>query len=1086
MPIKDTDTLHALFEAQVRQNPNHIAVMFQGESITYGELNIKANQLALYLREKGVSTESKVALCIDRSINLLIALLAILKAGGAYVPLDPTQHETRLFALLTDINNPLIIITADLKSQFIHYQGQILVLDEEEKDIRQQPNNNPTHFAKSHHLAYIIYTSGSTGTPKGVLIEHRSVIHYGLWFEKYSQCHRGQRIDFSSNFIFDMAVTTTIVALMLGLTIVICSDTIKKQTRDYFEYLNQNKINIIKLTPSYFKILLYEINHRFIPLPHLKILILGGENLTTIDCASWLKRYPKHQLFNEYGPTEATVAISSYKVCKNNIHTLSLNVPIGEACPNIHCHILDTQLHPIKEGEIGELYVGGICLARGYLNHPELTTKAFIQNPFSHQKHDRLYKTGDLCRRTTDGVLDYIGRIDNQIKIRGYRIEPSEIERHLVSHPDIHDAVVLSQEDPFHEKRLVAYYILKTNAINNGLGDIRQFLKMHLPAYMIPTLFVRVETFPLTENGKLDHSALPVPQFITSSHYQAPETKLEKQLADIWSEALGIKPIGLTDDFFELGGHSLSAARIISKINFIFKKDIKLHEFYSYPTIAKLVSVINHAASMTMSTTQSYNAVKSIPLSDFQFILWISNTFEPKAKKLNITARKRLQGQPNIDALSFAFKEVFKKHEILSYQILKFRPLQRLQQNKPFSIIEHHLEDLSTNESEQLLQSSIQSLMNYYPWHTDTPLLISKLFYLQESTSELQICLPHIISDDISPEILLNDLSHFYLNYIHSTMSHYPSDQHYKDYIFNEQQYLQTYLDRDILFWENYLNDAKLFTFPPKYVVKDKQLRSFSYSTYADIPEEGLNQLQIFCAQHRVGILDGLCAVLTLALYHCCGDDKDNRQPILINIIRTARTDQQYDQAIGCFLRVEPIKVDLTHPISFSDLSKQIHQATIESNPYQQCSSLVKLGCINPLRFKKKNLKQVLLSMFSYLYMTFLKAPPFFRTIFNFIGRLSAFERQNDYFTHLNVNHHFIKSNHQDNIMELLGFKTKPTPIEHTDLLSIESIFEVFFMRNDDNNSPYLVISANLTPEFRKQIANEIIRIMTCETKTDL
>ena len=306
-----------------------------------------------------------------------------------------------------------------------------------------------------------------------------------------------------------MTVSTTIVPLMVGLTIVICDEEEKGNLRHYLNYLNDKKINIIKMTPSYFKVLLLEIKNNSIQLPHLDSIVLGGESLVSADCVAWLSLNPDHVLLNEYGPTETTVAVSHYKVTKQNCSSLELNVPIGKPDANTSFYILGPDNTPVAEGEVGELFIGGSCLARGYLNKPELTNTKFIQNPFSKNSNDRLYKTGDLCRLLSDGNYEFLGRIDDQVKIRGFRIEPGEIEQHLAAHPAIEEARVIARDEQQNEKRLVAYYVLKNENTSLSVSDIQTYLKAHVPDYMIPMAFVRLSSFPLTANGKLNKSAPP-------------------------------------------------------------------------------------------------------------------------------------------------------------------------------------------------------------------------------------------------------------------------------------------------------------------------------------------------------------------------------------------------------------------------------------------------------------------------------------------------------------------------------------------------------------------------------------------------
>jgi len=1079
-------TLHTLFEAQVKKRPDTLAIVCTGLSLTYGELNAKANQLAHYLRNHGVKKEVVVALCMTRSLDCLITILAILKAGGAYVPLDVSQPEERLLFILNDNNQPILITQAALQEKFINYQGRVLTLEQEANEISQQATHNPDPLVTSKHLAYIIYTSGSTGTPKGVLIEHGSVVNYCLWLASYCRCKPAQRIDFSSNYIFDMAVTTSIAPLTLGLTIIICSDEIKKGVRPYLNYLAHNKVNIIKMTPSYFKVVLLEVKRRFIKLPHLQTIILGGENLSTTDCSSWLFSYPKHTLFNEYGPTEATVAVSQYKVCKKNISSLGVNVPIGNPGTTMNYYIFDADNTIVPKGEHGELYIGGICLARGYLNQPKLTKKYFIKNPFSNNENDRLYKTGDLCRELPDNTLEYLGRMDDQVKIRGFRVEPGEIEKYLSRHPAINGAVVLAREEALNEKRLIAYYILEDALHAPSVSQLRHYLQLQLPDYMIPTAFVRVDAFPLTANGKLNASELPIPQFTSNQYFLAPSSELEKTLAELWSEELGVKPIGLKDDFFELGGHSLSAARIISKLNHSLGKNINLHDFYESPTIEELVSLINkkddNEETWSIQNQSPYTDSTQLPLSDFQLILWLSNTFEPKAKKLNITARKRLQGRLNVAALQFAFKAVFKKHEILLYRILKFSPMQSLQKSLPFKLSETSLQNLSERDCESALEESIKQLINCYPWPQDASMIIARLFYLKNDTLELQICMPHIISDNVSPEILFAELSRFYLLYNdQSIITQLASEKQYRSYIINEQNYLHAHLDRDIIFWGEYLKNAHLLTIPSEQVVKDMKLQGVAYSTYLKVPENVLTNLQGFCARNHLSAHDGLCATLLLALLNCCGNHNEQSQPVFINIVKSTRDNPCYDEALGCFLRLEPIKVTINKQSSLTSLSREIHEAAMNTNLHQQCSDLVKLASLGMFCQEKKIIKTYLMSLLTFLYTSFVSAPKINRKILNLCWQLSSFERNNNFIININMQSNFLADEKIKN-RSLFGLETQKIPIRHYDLLTIDAFLDVCFIRDENPSIPYIVISANLKPAFRERIAKEMIRIIESET----
>ncbi|CAM3096774.1 non-ribosomal peptide synthetase [Legionella steigerwaltii] len=1065
--------IQALFEEHAHHFPNYVAALKGNEKLTYGELNQRANQLAHYLQSSGLKPDIPVALCVERSFDFLITLIAILKAGGAYLPLDASQPKERLLFLLQDSQAPILITKSTFRNQFTSYQGTVILLDQDDSNINKQPTENLPSANTSEHLAYIIYTSGSTGTPKGVLIEHRSVINYCKWFSDYTGCKPQQRIDFSANPIFDMSVTSTIVPLMLGLTVVLCEDLIKKEVHSYLHYLMKSRINIIKLTPSYFKILLNEAKNNFVALPQLRSIILGGENLSSAECQSWLKLYPKHFLYNEYGPTEATVAVSTYKLGILNCTELDTNVPIGTMGCNMNCIILDTHGKPVPDGEPGELYIGGECLARGYLNQPQLTQQQFIT-----RNKTRLYKTGDLCKKRPDEVIDYLGRIDEQVKIRGYRVEPGEIEKYLMLHPGIREVTLLTQKDSFGEQRLVAYYILKDNNNKLNTNQIRQFLQKQLPEYMLPSVFVRVDSFPLTANGKLDKAALPLPSLIACHNYVEPITALEKKLAQIWSDELGVPLIGVHDDFFDLGGHSLSAARIISKINGDLNRNVSIHDFYKATNIAKLAPIIKKTKKNKKKRSgklPNYHKIINIPLSDFQFLLWMSNTFEPRAQKLNIVARKRLNGHLDATALEFAFQALLKKHETLNYQILKLKPAQKIQKNCSFKLIISDLTPLSIQESEHELQSSITQLINFYPWPKKNHLIIGKLFYLNEHESELQICIPHLISDDHCIDILFAELSQFYQHYNQITLEQIEIDTRYKEHIFSERTAMKMHLEEDILFWEEYLKDASLFTFPEEYVIPDMQIANIPYSTYSEIPRDLLTHLKHFCEKNHISINNALCGMIALVLRNCCGNQQSETPYTYINIIQSTRDNCIYDNTIGCFLRVEPTKISLDDKATLTSLSQQIRNAIIDTSNYQHCSNLVKLCSINSL--KPNTIENFFTNLVTPLYTKLLKIPSFYRKILQRCGsRMISFKRNTKFLINLNIRDNFVE--HPNRNMAIFGFDTKQIKNNNNDLLAINYIFEASFIRDDNQNAHYLVISANLQPAFREKISREVIQIM--------
>lgn len=1053
-------TVQQWLELQVEKQPDAKAIVFNEESLTYCQFNERVNQLAYYLRSEGIKPDMRVALAMERSCDLIITLFAILKAGGAYVPMDPSHPEERLLLALNGNDTPFLIIHSPLKEKFSQYHGKLIVLDDTEKTIRNYPIDNPVPSSTPDNLAYVIYTSGSTGKPKGVLIEQHSLVNYCRWFSEYSVCCAGDRIDFSSNYAFDMAVTNTILSLMLGLTIVICNDETKKDLRNYLKFLNINRINFIKITPSYFNALILEIKNNFIALPDLKTIILGGENLCHNDCSSWLDSYPKHLLVNEYGPTETTVAVSTYHIDKNTIAALGSNIPIGKPGHNISFHLLNKAGNIVKKGEVGELHIGGDCLARGYLMQPGLTEQRFI-----HYHTERLYKTGDLCRELPDSNIEYLGRIDHQIKLRGFRIELSEIEQVLISHRTIKNTVVLAREIQPGNLQLVAYCITDSSL---NADELKDHLKNYLPEYMIPIAFIAIPSLPLTANGKLDREALPLPILPLANNFSAPTTPLEILLANSWSTELAIPTIGLHDNFFELGGHSLSAARIISVIKQKTKKNISLKDLYASPTIEGLAKLLEkkpcNVITSTIKNTTAPN--KIVPLSDFQLLLWLSNTFAPKIRKLNIIGRKRLTGKLDATKLTKAFELLFQKHQLLSFQVFKLKPAQCYQQALTWAIEETDISSLNTSERESALLTSIDDLMNYYPWPTTSQLIKARLFYLDNGMSELQLCIPHIISDGMSMNLIWTDLSNFYLSHQKKPT---PIAQ-YRDYIANEQAYTSAHFSRDHVFWKRYLQETVLLTLPENVIVK----KATSFSTYTEIPKNALTKLDQFSHQHGFSLNDALCASLGLAISRC--SDNQNAS-IVMNSVKSTHEDPVFDESIGCFLRIEPIKLKLLQECTLLDYAHQIHQSVMNTALYQQASNILKLACINVHPTQSNGIKSTLIKGLVTFYRKLFPTLALDPNIFNLCGELAALNQRKKFIINVNLWNNFIKNASHQNETSLFGFNLNNLAIPYHDLLNINYVLDVCFLR-DDNQIPYLVISGNLTPAFREELANAMIKIM--------
>ena len=611
--------IHQLFEEQVKRTPNAVAVVFEQQQLTYWELNSRANQLAHYLKTLGVGSDVPVGICVERSLEMVVGLLGILKAGGAYIPLDPAYPKERLAYMLSDSQLPVLLTHQDLVSVLPQHQAKVICLDTDWKNIAEENDENPLSGVTVENRAYIIYTSGSTGKPKGVQIIHQAVTNFLNSMQLKPGLTDKDIFLAITTISFDIAVLELYLPLMLGAQVVLASREVAVDGMRLLKLLNESKATVMQATPATWHLLLAA---GWNGQSQLKILC-GGEALSQELASQLLARVSS--VWNMYGPTEATVWATTYEVQQSLVDTQKPAILIGKPIANTQTYILDQYLQPVPIGINGELYIGGVCLAKGYLNRPDLTTEKFIANPFLNSsiqssKLSRLYKTGDLARYLPNGDIEYISRIDNQVKIRGFRIELGEIEVLLAKRPEIQEIAVIVREDVPGDKRLVAYIVPKQDQTPT-VHELRDFLSQNLPKFMIPSAFVTLDTLPLTPNGKVDRRALlgySMPSDFVSldtttradngevdslvlpntsrisldTASVAPRDELERRLTEIWEKVLGIRPIGIRDNFFELGGHSLIAMRMFNEIEQIWGKNLPLTTLFQTQTVENLAGVL--------------------------------------------------------------------------------------------------------------------------------------------------------------------------------------------------------------------------------------------------------------------------------------------------------------------------------------------------------------------------------------------------------------------------------------------------------------------------------------------------------------
>ena len=614
--------IHHLFEAQVAENPDAVAVVFVDagsgasqrveQQLTYGELNCRANQLAHHLRTLGVEPEVVVGICVERSLEMIVGILGILKAGGAYLPLNPRLPRERLAFMLEDARVSVLLTQERLVKSLPQTRAHVILLDKDCSAIATESTDNPISGVAPDNLTYVIYTSGSTGSPKGVLLEHRGLCNLAATQQKLFDVP--SRVLQFASFSFDACVFEVFITLVSGGTLLLSTQDSLMPGHTLIHLLREQAVTTVTLPPSVLAILPTE------NLPALRTIIVAGEACSPDLVDRWASG---RRFFNAYGPTEATV-------CATVADCTSCNMkpPIGHPIANVRCFVLNTQLQPVPIGVPGELYIGGAGLARGYLNRSDLTAERFIPNPFSNEPGERLYKTGDLARYLPDGNIEYIDRIDRQVKIRGFRIELNEIEAVLWQHPAVQTAAIATSEDVPGQKRLVAYVVqnpqyertpkavadLDAKLAPNIILEMRRFLQEKLPDYMVPSAFVLLDALPVTPNGKLDRSALPAPKSTRAKleeDFVADRTPVEKQLVSLWTKVLGIENIGIKENFFELGGNSLLAAQLIAYVRETFSVELPVRCLFEQPTVeglAQIIQTLHQKGISALTTAIDFNA----------------------------------------------------------------------------------------------------------------------------------------------------------------------------------------------------------------------------------------------------------------------------------------------------------------------------------------------------------------------------------------------------------------------------------------------------------------------------------------------
>lgn len=947
----DTKCIHQLFEEQVERNPKAIAVVYEKESLTYQELNERANQLAHYLQSLGVTTEVLVGICVERSLEMIIGILAILKAGGAYVPLDPSYPPERLAYMLNDSQVSILLTQEHLLTKIPETNAQVISLDTDwEQVICQYSQETPVTEVSNHNLAYVIYTSGSTGQPKGVCCKHLGVVNLCGDFQTKKPLGVGDCCSLWTSLNFDVSVYEVFSSLLSGATLHIVPEAVRPDVVTLTDWLHSQQISSAYIPPfmlNNFSDCLDQALKRI----SLERLLVGVEPINEQLLASISQRIPGLQIINGYGPTETTICSTLHSIKPQSAS--NRNTPIGNPVQNTKIYLLDNQMQPVPVGVVGEIHIGGAGLAQGYLNRPELTQEKFISNPFSSQPNSRLYKTGDLARYLRDGNIEYLGRIDNQVKIRGFRIELGEIEAALSQHSEVQTACVIAREDTPGDKRLVAYIVPQPPAIPTS-SELRQFLKAQLPDYMVPNALVMLESLPLTPNGKVDRRALPVPDLSAGlDQYVAPRTPTEEMLVQIWGQVLKVEQVGINNNFFELGGHSLLATQMVSRIRNIFQVELPLRELFASGTIAQLAPSIGQLQQQNQGLVIPPILPQSeggkLSLSYAQQRLWFLDQLQPNSALYNIPIALRLEGRLNISALEQSLQTIIERHEALrtNFMTVDGEPTPIIHSETTWTISVVDLTHLSTGEQKTEAHQLAQQQANQ-PFDLARESLIRvTLVQLNQTEQWLLLCMHHIVSDGWSMGVLVEELAALYKAYSQGEPDPLmPLPIQYTDFAIWQREWLQADIrQRQLSYWQKQLADApELLVLPtdrPRPAVQTFVGAHQEFRLSAELTSQ-LNQLS---QQQGVTLFMTLLAAFDTLLYRYSG-----QSDILVGSPIANRNHSQIEGLIGFFVNTLVMRTSIEGNPSFSELLTQVREMAMDAYAHQDLPFEMLVEALQPER----------------------------------------------------------------------------------------------------------------------------------------
>ncbi|UUQ64819.1 amino acid adenylation domain-containing protein [Pseudomonas fuscovaginae UPB0736] len=943
--------LHERFEAQVRRDPQAIAVRCGNDSFTYGELNARANRLAHELRALGVGPDVRVGLCLERSLEMPLAVLAVLKAGGAYVPLDPGYPQARLRHMLID-SAPAVLLSHGparqaLRAALDGVAEQPVLLDLHEDaprwaDQSEQDLAPHTLGLTSRHLAYVIYTSGSTGQPKGVMVEHRGLLAVSAAWENLYALRPGLRHLQMAGFSFDVFSADLIRALCFGGELVLCPRQVLMDPPALYRLLHEAQIDFADFVPAVLNPLLAWAEETGHGLSFLDTVVCGSDTWSAHGARQLRALCGEAvRIVHAYGVTEASIDSTCFEFPAQPAPDASL--PIGRPLANTRVYLLDALGAPVPPGVAGELHIGGVGVARGYLNQPQLNAERFIDNPFV--AGDRLYRTGDLARCRADGNLEFLGRNDSQAKLRGLRLELGEIEARLVDVAGVREAVVLLRSDAGAPPRLVAYYV-ETEAGVTSPGILREQLALNLPDYMLPTAFVRLDALPLTANGKLDRTALPAPDAAAfdQRHYVAPQGELENTLARIWSEVLGVERVGRDDSFFALGGHSLLVMQVIARIRRQLDREVAASALFATPQLKLFTRSLEGARESRRAAIVRVARGRAQTLSFAQQRLWFLAQMEGASAAYHMPLNLQLRGPLQVPALERSLLQLVERHEALRTRFISV-------EGEPRQVIAEPGQGLKLERLSAVAGTDLERLVSEEGARTfdleHGPLIRAVLVHLADDDHLLLLTLHHIVSDGWSMGILTRELGQLYAAALEDRADPLPElALQYVDYSAWQRQWLTgEVLERQSRYWREALAEAPvLLELPADH--KRPAVQDYRGAVVPLLFDETLTRrLKELSRRQGTTLFMTLLAGWALVLARLSA-----QSDVVIGVPSANRPSSELEALIGFFVNTLALRLQVTGNPSVSQWLQYTRQVALQAQEHQDLPFEQVVELLNPPR----------------------------------------------------------------------------------------------------------------------------------------